>query len=237
MKKIEIYFVIADVHGCSNLLKKAFSKILENAKDRNLSKNQYEIIQLGDAIDRGFDSKGCIQFLMDHPNIIAIKGNHEDFLTNCFDSNNNPLPDSQKEQNMGYWMQNGGIATLDSYNVDYGADEWLDCIPKDHVEWIKNLPTFYETEHYYFVHAGCSEKPLDQQNDRTRLWIRDEFLNSKYDWGKRIVHGHTPLFEEPTIKFNRINLDTGSVWTGIQHIAILDATKNCDPLEILKVQR
>jgi hypothetical protein len=45
------------------------------------------------------------------------------------------------------------------------------------------------------------------------LWIRDEFLNSDLDFGKVVVHGHTPI-EQPDFRPNRINIDTGAFATG-----------------------
>jgi hypothetical protein len=45
------------------------------------------------------------------------------------------------------------------------------------------------------------------------LWIRGEFLNSRADFGKIVVHGHTPV-AEPEILPNRINIDTGAFATG-----------------------
>jgi serine/threonine protein phosphatase 1 len=45
------------------------------------------------------------------------------------------------------------------------------------------------------------------------LWIRDEFLNSKLDFGKIVIHGHTPV-EKPEFRPNRINIDTGAYATG-----------------------
>ena len=40
------------------------------------------------------------------------------------------------------------------------------------------------------------------------LWIRDEFLDSTADFGKVVVHGHSPALE-PELLPNRINVDTG----------------------------
>ena len=42
---------------------------------------------------------------------------------------------------------------------------------------------------------------------------RDEFLNSELDFGKIVVHGHTPT-EQPEFRSNRINIDTGAFATG-----------------------
>jgi serine/threonine protein phosphatase 1 len=45
------------------------------------------------------------------------------------------------------------------------------------------------------------------------LWIRDEFLKSDDDFGKMIIHGHSP-HEWPEVKRNRVNIDTGAFATG-----------------------
>ena len=49
---------------------------------------------------------------------------------------------------------------------------------------------------------------LADQRQEDLFWIRDEFLQHERDFGKVIVHGHTPV-PEPDIRFNRINIDTG----------------------------
>ena len=55
--------------------------------------------------------------------------------------------------------------------------------------------------------------PLAEQQEADLLWIRDEFLQSEENFGKYIVHGHTPV-REPDIRPNRINIDTGAYATG-----------------------
>jgi len=52
---------------------------------------------------------------------------------------------------------------------------------------------------------------VDQQSETDLLWIRDEFLDSSYDWGRVVVFGHTPL-PEPLFKANKIGVDTGAVY-------------------------
>ena len=196
---------------------------------------------LGDYIDRGPNSKGIVDYLIEHPEIICIRGNHEQFLIDCF----NPKTfepksrlDEVREQTMGWWLENGGIETLESYSVNYDHEDWLDCIPKNHVEWYMNLPTWYETEHYYFVHAGLLPgKSLDEQNDKNRLWIRYEFLNYNYFFGKYVVHGHSPLSTVPQVRQYRTNLDTGSVWENKQYIGIFDLEGGPNkPIELLSVE-
>jgi len=45
------------------------------------------------------------------------------------------------------------------------------------------------------------------------LWVRNDFLLCEEDFGKIIVHGHSPV-KEPDIRPNRINIDTGAYATG-----------------------
>ena len=55
--------------------------------------------------------------------------------------------------------------------------------------------------------------PLAQQSEHDLLWIRDDFLLSEQNFGKVVVHGHTPVLK-PDIRPNRINIDTGAYATG-----------------------
>ena len=54
---------------------------------------------------------------------------------------------------------------------------------------------------------------LSRQAESDLLWIRDEFLSSNEDFGKIVVHGHTPT-REIEVRPNRINIDTGAFATG-----------------------
>ena len=54
---------------------------------------------------------------------------------------------------------------------------------------------------------------LDRQCEEDLLWIREDFLSSQENFGKIVVHGHTPV-SKPEIYLNRINIDTGAYATG-----------------------
>ena len=72
------------------------------------------------------------------------------------------------------------------------------------------MPLQFEVGDYYFVHAGIRPgRMLSEQEEQDMLWIRKEFLDSKIDFGKIIVHGHTPV-SQPVVLHNRINIDTGA---------------------------
>ncbi|MDW4658077.1 serine/threonine protein phosphatase, partial [Escherichia coli] len=63
-------------------------------------------------------------------------------------------------------------------------------------------------------HAGVRPGiALKQQRKEDLLWIRDDFLVSEDDFGKIVVHGHTPV-QEAELLHNRINVDTGAYATG-----------------------
>jgi serine/threonine protein phosphatase 1 len=87
-------------------------------------------------------------------------------------------------------------------------------VPEAHLAFLASLKTHASNNHQFFCHAGVRPGvPLDRQNMDDLLWIRDEFLNSKKDFGKMIIHGHSPN-EWPQIMPNRINIDTGAFATG-----------------------
>ena len=66
--------------------------------------------------------------------------------------------------------------------------------------------------------------PLDEQSDEDLTWIREEFLYSKADFGKMIVHGHTPT-HTPEEHRNRIAIDTGAYMSGILTAVALEGSK------------
>jgi serine/threonine protein phosphatase 1 len=91
----------------------------------------------------------------------------------------------------------------------------LQRMPKHHRHFFSNLRTSFSCGDYFFAHAGVKPGvPLRQQREEDLLWIRDEFLQSKENFGKFVVHGHTPV-PKPEIRPNRINIDTGAYATGI----------------------
>ncbi len=194
MKKI---FAIGDIHGCADKLAALMEKIpIDYANDI--------LVFIGDYIDRGPSSFEVVDYLVDlkrdHPDIVFLKGNHEDMLQKYLAGTDRFT-----------YLLNGGQQTLDSYLNRQNKSEFSP-IPSSHLEFYKSLLLYYQTEDYIFVHAGMREKiPLEKQNPEELLWIREDFIYSKFDFGKRVVFGHTP-FSEPMVKPNKIGIDTGAVY-------------------------
>lgn len=183
---------IGDIHGCHQLLQQLLEKVQPTATD--------QLVFLGDYIDRGPESRQVIETLLqlreEFPRTVFLKGNHEQMLLGF-------LADDDQ---LGF-LVNGGTRTLQSYRQGEHVR-----IPETHLHFFDNLQTGFETEGFIFVHAGMRPGiPFHQQRETDLLWIRADFLNSDYDWGKTVVFGHTPQTEammEPT----RIGLDTGAVY-------------------------
>ena len=66
--------------------------------------------------------------------------------------------------------------------------------------------------------------PLAEQQEQDLLWIRDEFLSSREDFGKLVVHGHS-ISREADLQPNRIGIDTGAFATGKLTCLVLEATR------------
>ena len=190
-------FAIGDIHGSIDRLQDLMQKIpIDFANDT--------LLFIGDYIDRGPGSVEVVEYLMDLkkrvPEIILLKGNHEDMLEKYLDGTDRFT-----------YLLNGGQNTLDSYlSKTHRSDSFP--IPAEHIDFFKSLRLYYETEAYIFVHAGLRPKiPLASQKSEDLLWIRDKFIYSKYNFGKPVVFGHTPL-EKPLVEPNKIGIDTGAVY-------------------------
>jgi serine/threonine protein phosphatase 1 len=118
------------------------------------------------------------------------------------------------------WLLNGGGATLASFGIDDPRR-----LPADVVAWVDSLPLSFDDGRRFFVHAGVNPAlPLDQQNEYDQVWIREPFLLSNKDFGRLIVHGHTPLAGGlPELRPNRLNLDTAAVMGGPLTAAVFKA--------------
>jgi serine/threonine protein phosphatase 1 len=215
-------YAVGDIHGSLDKLKGLIAACRQHADGREIL-----LVFLGDYIDRGPDSAGVVRFVLtlqsETPGrVIALKGNHEAWALGVADGT----------MRLGGWLLNGGAATLLSYGVKDAAD-----LPRAHLDWMRSLPLSYDDGRRFFVHAGVNpQKPLDAQDEAELLWIREPFLDDERDYGRLIVHGHTPLDTAgPDLRSNRLNLDTAAVFGGPLTAAVFDDTQT-EPLEFLQVE-
>ena len=162
------------------------------------------LLFIGDYVDRGHQPFEVVERLVDlkrqHPATIFLRGNHEDMLLNYLAGRDRLT-----------YLANGGQRTLDAY-LKRRREMDLELVPKAHFDFFKSTLLYYQTDEYIFVHAGMRPKvPLEKQLTEDLLWIRGDFIRSSYDFGRRVVFGHTP-FSEPFEAFNKIGIDTGAVY-------------------------
>jgi serine/threonine protein phosphatase 1 len=217
-------YVIGDIHGRSDLLDRMVEAIARDLESAPAS--DCLTVTLGDYIDRGPDSKGVLERLARNPfptDFVALKGNHEALLVGFL----------RDPAVAGHWRRLGGLETLHSYgvavgelmmgrNYDQGRDALAAALPPAHEKFLASLQLSLTVGRYFLCHAGVRPGvPLARQSEDDLLWIRDEFLDSGSDFGKIIVHGHTPI-EAPEMRPNRINIDTGAFMTGRLTCLVLD---------------
>lgn len=193
-------FVIGDIHGRLGMLEGLMEKIpWRPDKDA--------LVFLGDYIDRGPDSRGVVDRILsltrNYSRISCVLGNHEGMLLDYLAGVHKKL-----------YLANGGGPTLKAYKRDEGllSPRLSHEMPNDHKAFYNSLKPYVEIEDYYLVHAGFMPGvPMALQTKTDMMWIREPFISSPHDFGKKVVFGHTP-FLEPLVMKNKIGLDTGAAY-------------------------
>jgi serine/threonine protein phosphatase 1 len=217
-----ITYAIGDIHGSLDKLKSLIAACEEDAAGHEMV-----LVFLGDYIDRGAESAGVVRFMLSlqdglRDRVVTLMGNHEAWALGILDGT---MP-------AGPWLVNGGAATLESYGAGNVED-----LPRAHLDWMRSLRLTYDDGRRFFVHAGVDpQRPLGVQQESALLWIREPFLDDERDYGRLVVHGHTPLRTgRPDLRRNRLNLDTAAVFGGPLTAAIFDDAQT-QPLGYLQAK-
>jgi serine/threonine protein phosphatase 1 len=167
---------IGDVHGCSKALDVLLADVNPHGADT--------VVTLGDYIDRGPDSKGVLDRLLDlhgTGRLVALRGNHEVML----------LAARVSWEAADMWLRCGGAAALASYGTGDHPGTFGD-IPDRHWEFMESVcVNWYECATHFFVHANAlPDRPLDEQPDQMLHWA---VFGSRgpHSSGKVMVCGHT----------------------------------------------
>lgn len=215
-----IVWAIGDIHGRLDLLKPLVEAIMADAAASQA--NRRVVIFLGDYIDRGPESRGVIQYLGTLPKDLGIqwrflKGNHEQAMLDFLDD---PATGPT-------WCEYGGDATLASYGLQLPqlkhkleawrnlADDLNHKVTPAEREFLEGLELSLSIGDYFFAHAGARPGvPLDLQSECDLMWIRNSFLDSKAEFDKVVVHGHTPSLRIHSDR-RRIGVDTKAYASGV----------------------
>ena len=206
-------FAIGDIHGCLYKLEHLIQDIkADPAKDT--------LVFIGDYIDRSGGGKDVVDFVLSlkktYQKVICLCGNHESMLLHFLEGVDEDA-----------YLANGGQMTIKAYGISRldGPRTRKAKIPGNHLRFFESLLPYYETDQYIFVQAGLIPGvPLFEQDIYDLHWVRHEFIDSDYDFGKRVIFGHTHFYE-PLVTANKIGIDTGAVYGGRLTCVELPAVK------------
>ncbi len=187
-------YVIGDIHGCLKTLKKLIEKI--QLKDND------QLFFIGDYIDRGPDSKGVLDFIIElnkNPNVFPLLGNHE---KNLLQYNN------EEFRFLKYHLaKNNELNLLDGKKIH-----------KIYIDFIESLPYYYELDKFFIVHAGIDFNKDDPFKDYlSMLEIRNMPYNTEMAKNKTIVIGHQPTNNDEIINKIKNNQKVLHIDNGIAY--------------------
>jgi len=196
---------IGDIHGCL----KALDALLESL---NPQPHDF-VITLGDYIDRGADSPGVIERLLDLESkchLEPLLGNHELMLLTAL----------EEPSQIDAWLRCGGHETLMKYGGSFQK------IPERHIDFLKRCRHYVETPKHLFFHANyVADAPLEQQPAYSLYWEDLHIhLPRRHVSGKTAIVGHTPQQEGNVLDLGHIicidtNCYGGGYLTGMDVLA------------------
>ena len=167
-------FAVSDIHSFYTPMKEALDKAgFEPGNEQQL------LVICGDCFDRGDESQQVLDYLINVPNKVLVKGNHEslfeEFCQRCYP--------------MSHDWPNGTAKTI--MDLAPEAKKWnVACMVA--IEKIKPLldqmVDYYETENYIFVHSFIALKCNDNDHEYN---TRDKKLKYNPDWRT----AHAPEWE------------------------------------------
>lgn len=201
-------FAIGDIHGCCKTFKRL---LLEKIQLRKSDK----IYCIGDYIDRGNDSKGVLDFILELRRIgyqiHTLRGNHEQMMMDALSS----------VSKLQHWLSNGGIDTMESFGL-----KSVNEIASEYVSFLKRTKYYIKTSKYIFVHAGLNFKKSNLFEDKeAMLWMRNFSPDQPALGTQLLIHGHTPISLDAILsqQGNCFNIDGGCVFTEHRHLGKLVA--------------
>ena len=231
-------FVMGDIHGAH----KALQQCLERAA---FDRDRDTLIQLGDVADGFGDVYDCVEELLKIPNLVAIKGNHDEWLHQFILTAYHPVE----------WKQ-GGKATAKSYlrligkenKILYNGGGYKTALnpadmPESHRQFFHRQHLYYIDElNNCYVHGGFDRnQEFKGQRPEVYYWNRElwsaalshnafeRHLPGKNKFRmvtkfKEIFIGHTSTInwktDKPMKAANIYNIDTGGGYSG--RLTIMD---------------
>jgi serine/threonine protein phosphatase 1 len=191
--------VIGDVHGCSVALDIMLAELAP--------RNDDTLVMLGDYVDRGPDSRGVLNRLLElekSTQLIPLTGNHEILMLDA----RNSLVEADA------WYAVGGRQTMQSYGC-MDRPDW-NMVPQEHWDFLAHrLRRWHANDTHIFAHANVNAMlPMPDQSDDWLFWRRFDDSHPHFS-GKMLICGHTAQKGGlPRILPGRICLDTWAYGEG-----------------------
>jgi len=193
---------IGDIHGNLLALEDLLGKVVPTLSREDV------LVFLGDYIDRGRDSRGCLDRIIrlkhESPfSIVALRGNHEDWMLK-----------TRRDSTSHSWIFAGqGFTTIESYSRDASAildreidrygprlitekislsyEVFFNAMPPEHLAFLERLETYHQTDDVVCVHGGVAldGRPVQLQDAQNLIWGPDGFPD-QYRGRDAVVYGH-----------------------------------------------
>ncbi|MFN3192858.1 MAG: metallophosphoesterase family protein [Aureliella sp.] len=165
---------IGDIHGCSDALDAILNAIKPSSNDT--------IVTLGDYVNRGPDSRGTIERLIELGNrctLVPLLGNHDQMV-----------------------LQNRSARSIDPYQLADDTYSEQDLFDSTHFSFLSSCRLFFETEEHFFVYANYdAKKDLSDQDTYTLLWRSlATHMPARHRSRKTAILGHTSQKDGKVLK-------------------------------------
>lgn len=223
--------VIGDIHGCLNEFNLLLKKVKYNV-DKDL------LILIGDYVDKGQFPKQTLEKVMSlkkQYGVIVLGGNHEDIFYNWVHNN-----DYKKSPYFRDIV--GGKKTVLSYFPELNetneneARNYIFNHFYEHLDFIQQLPYYYELDNFIFVHAGINPSLENWKNTTKKefRWIREDFIFKPHHLNETVVFGHTrtkfmhqsETCFKPWFDNKKIGIDGACAYKGQLNCLIIDSHQN-----------
>jgi serine/threonine protein phosphatase 1 len=170
-------YVVGDVHGCRGTLERLLSE-LDPADDEL-------VVFVGDLVRKGPDSKGVVDLVREHDNLLSVRGNNEQKLIDGRKS-----IDALTDADLAFIESLPAVISWDDAMVVHGGvDHRKPLVEHDLTELLNNRS---------LVPDGSYDRPYWFETRRE---------------APRVFFGHTVL-SEPLVSDWAVGLDTGCVYGG-----------------------
>ncbi|WP_158784858.1 metallophosphoesterase [Pantoea sp. BAV 3049] len=191
-------FIVGDLHGCRRMLD-------EQLLAHHFDVEQDLLVSVGDLIDRGPDSPGCLA-LLNEPWFRSVRGNHEEMALNALSGGNH----QQWMRNGGDWFyQLDGVRMIEAKHALNRCREMpliLHLLLEDQIVVVAHAD--YPGDHYAWgAEVDCAEVVWS----RSRIESLQKGRGAAITGADAFYFGHTPL-SAPLNAYNQHFIDTGAVF-------------------------